>query len=62
MNPRNSKRIKKNWAIRTSNFSEFQKTWKEKAPRSHIGRRNFDKIPLNPLPNPNSMNIQKISF
>lgn len=59
MNPRNSKRIKKNWAIRTSNFSEFQKTWKEKAPRSHIGRRNFDKIPLNPLPNPNSMNIQK---
>ena len=59
MNPRNSKRIKKNWAIRTSNFSEFQKTWEEKAPRSHIGRRNFDKIPFNPLPNPNSMNIQK---
>ena len=59
MNPRNSKRIKKNWAIRTSNFSEFQKTWEEKARRSHIGRRNFDKIPFNPLPNPNSMNIQK---
>mgnify|MGYP001172960050 FL=1 len=59
MKPRNSKRIKKNWAIRTSNFSEFQKTWEEKARRSHIGRRNFDKIPFNPLPNPNSMNIQK---
>ena len=59
MNPRNSKRIKKNWAIRTSNFLEFQKTWEEKARRSHIGRRNFDKIPFNPLPNPNSMNIQK---